>query len=467
MVVLEGSGVGVKATQEKWNKTKHQLLHIEQLLSQGGPLDRKLLESYRGSLVYLQRTYPSITPYVKGFHLTIDGWREDRNAEGWKIPNYQRSGGDNQSPPATVSPVPRLSSDVKALLQLFDAAEPPVRWVRGHKITEVVYSFGDASGSGYGRTFSDQDQVGYAHGVWDATMMAQSSNYRELSNLVQSLEEGVRNGQLLHSEIWIFTDNSTSEGVFWKGHSPSPLLNDLALRLRLLEMEGTVRIQMVHVPGTRMISQGTDGLSRGDFTEGVMAGQTMLQHVPLRLNALERQPGLLRWIASWVPSPPVVLSPELWGTTGHGTCGGAEDMFGMWQSKLHPADWFLWAPPPALGDVAVEELEISRHKRNNLSHIFLCPRLMTYAWRKRLIKICDAVLSIPPGSRTFWPATEHEPLILGLTLRFSPCSPWQVKRCSQFLALAGELQGMWSRPEDDERDILRKLCLGPEWVGSV
>jgi hypothetical protein len=106
-------------------------------------------------------------------------------------------------------------------------------------------------------------------------------------------------------------------------------------------------------------------------------------------------------------------------------------------------------PPPALGDVAVEELEISRHKRNNLSHIFLCPRLMTYAWRKRLIKICDAVLSIPPGSRTFWPATEHEPLILGLTLRFSPCSPWQVKRCPQFLALAGELHGMWSRPEGD------------------
>jgi hypothetical protein len=30
--------------------------------------------------------------------------------------------------------------------------------------------------------------------------------------------------------------------------------------------------------------------------------------------------------------------------------------------------------------------------------VFLCPRLMTFAWRKKLFKICDLVFSIPPGS---------------------------------------------------------------------
>lgn len=238
MVVLDGTGVGVKATQEKWDKTKEQLAHTNKLLDQGGDLDRKLLESYRGSLVYLQPTYPSITPYVKGFHLSIDGWQEDRNSEGWKIPKFPPSLKENQTPPPLVTPVPRLYSDVKSLLRLFAASEPPVRWLRGHKITEVVYSFGEAPGSGYGCTFRDQDYVGYTHGVWDSPMMTQTSNYRELANLVQSLEEGVWQGHLLHSEIWIFTDNSTSEAVFWKGHSPSPLLNELALCLRLLEMDG-------------------------------------------------------------------------------------------------------------------------------------------------------------------------------------------------------------------------------------
>jgi hypothetical protein len=36
--------------------------------------------------------------------------------------------------------------------------------------------------------------------------------------------------------------------------------------------------------------QGTDGLSRGDFSAGVMAGQQMLQFVPLHLSAGERSP---------------------------------------------------------------------------------------------------------------------------------------------------------------------------------
>jgi hypothetical protein len=232
-------------------------------------------------------------------------------------------------------------------------------------------------------------------------------------------------------------------------------------------MEGTVRIHMVHVPGTRMISQGTDGLSRGDFAEGVMVGQSMLQHVPLRLSALDRQPGLLQWIASWAPFPPTLLTPDQWSTSGHGLSEGCNDRYNLWQPGVHPSRWFLWSPPPAIGDVAAEELEISRHKRDDLSHIFLCPRLMTYAWRKRLMKICDVVFTIPPGSRTFWPSSEHEPLLLGLTLRFSPRSPWQVKRCPQFLAMAGELQGMWACPEGVERDLLRQLCLDPEWVDGV
>jgi hypothetical protein len=65
---------------------------------------------------------------------------------------------------------------------------------------------------------------------------------------------------------------------------------------------------MVHVPGSRMIQQGTDGLSRGDLTEGVMAGQSMLEHVPVRLTAFGRQPAVQDWIASWMPSTPTFLS---------------------------------------------------------------------------------------------------------------------------------------------------------------
>jgi len=55
----------------------------------------------------------------------------------------------------------------------------------------------------------------------------------------------------------------------------------------------------IHVAGTRMIMEGTVGLLRGDLTERVMAGASMLNFVPLHLSALDQSPIILAWIKSW------------------------------------------------------------------------------------------------------------------------------------------------------------------------
>ena len=89
--------------------------------------------------------------------------------------------------------------------------------------------------------------------------------------------------------------------------------------------------------------------------------------------------------------------------------------------------WLLCPPPPAAADVVMEELLTSRHKRDYINHVIIIPRVMTSIWRKRLHKLCDLVFEVPAGKRPFWPASEHEPLIVGLMLRFSLCSPWQIK----------------------------------------
>ena len=38
-----------------------------------------------GTLGYLTQTYDHLTPYLKGFHLTIDGWRPDIDDYGCKV----------------------------------------------------------------------------------------------------------------------------------------------------------------------------------------------------------------------------------------------------------------------------------------------------------------------------------------------------------------------------------------------
>ena len=58
-------------------------------------------------------------------------------------------------------------------------------------------------------------------------------------------------------------------------------------------------LHVVHVAGTRMIEQGTDGLFRGALLEGVMAGRDMLSFVDLALTAIQRHQPLLGFVKSW------------------------------------------------------------------------------------------------------------------------------------------------------------------------
>jgi hypothetical protein len=83
IVISNAQGVAVTCTVEKWLKAKQIVREILVEVEKGEELDRKSLERSRGFLVHVQRTYPAITPYLKGLHLTIDSWRGGRDEEGW------------------------------------------------------------------------------------------------------------------------------------------------------------------------------------------------------------------------------------------------------------------------------------------------------------------------------------------------------------------------------------------------
>ncbi len=102
-----------------------------------------------------------------------------------------------------------------------------------------------------------------------------------------------------------------AEGAYYKGNTDSCLLFDLVLRLHSIDMNGQVKLHEIHVAGSRMIAQGTDGLSRGDYSSGVMPGVPMLQFIPLHLSAMVRSAPLLPWVQSWYPLLDIQpLTPE-------------------------------------------------------------------------------------------------------------------------------------------------------------
>jgi hypothetical protein len=303
---------------DKWTKAQQLLAELQQELDTRPSLQRKPLESLRGLLIHLMRTFPIITPYLKGMHLTLDGWRAHRDPEMWKtLGREEMELGDPTHYPDTAPlellPAPRLASDVFCLLQLFADPTPPTRMVRCSHCKTAIYGFVDASSAGFGGSFALLDgSLFFRHGLWGRDADSISSNFRELSNLVGSVEDGVQSGDLADTKLFILTDNTTAEGCYYKGNSDNKKLFMLVLRLQKLEMSASLRLHVIHVAGTRMICQGTVGLSRGLLTDGVFAADPMKLHLPLHLEAHERHPSVVQWIQSWCPDADIVpLAPAV------------------------------------------------------------------------------------------------------------------------------------------------------------
>jgi hypothetical protein len=329
------------------------------------------------------------------------------------------------------------------LSRLTNFAEPPLRKIRCSKTASAHYGFGDASGRGFGSTLKIGNRIHYEYGQWSETdSFDTSSNWKELGNLVMALERKASEGYLDDCEVFLFTDNTTAEAAYWKGSTKSKTLFEWVLRLKTLEMQYDLILHVIHVSGTRMILQGTDGISRGDHSEGVMVGRTMLGFVPLNLGALERSPSLVSWVdENLLPDGFELLSPEGWFSTAHA------------------AGNFLWAPPPAAADVVVEQLGKARHKRPHAMHIILVPRLMTGRWRKILGREADCYLKLCDCN--LWPESCCEPLLMFFCLPFRAEEPCLSDRKSLLEKYAGTLlrAGVWESDTIRGWNILRKfLC---------
>jgi hypothetical protein len=155
-------------------------------------------------------TFELITPFLKGFHLTILGHLLRRDAKGWKIaerswdayvhqqvaeglmtedealkainpPDY-----DDILTPKEVLPVTRLEWDLKALQSILSAEHPPEVMICTLKVYNVIYGFGDALGKGVGSTVTSNSGTKYRIGIWEPDAEGNSSNWREFENIAEA-----------------------------------------------------------------------------------------------------------------------------------------------------------------------------------------------------------------------------------------------------------------------------------------
>jgi len=183
---------------------------------------------------------------------------------------------------------------------------------------------------------------------------------------------------------------------------------------------------------------------------------------------LTRHPYLLKWIRKWTGR--LKLKPlmvEEWFQEGHGIIGGARNDDGIWIPNHAPNGvLYLWAPPPVIADVAMEELLKAIQKRQDAFHVFCLPRLYTPKWRRLFFKSFDFHFSVPAGS-DLWPSSMHEPLWIGISLPFVRYKPWSLRGTPILVEMARNLRSMLHSGEGDGRDILQQLLRVPGRVAAV
>jgi hypothetical protein len=270
------------------------------------------------------------------------------------------------------------------------------------------------------------------------------------------VEEGT-----LHSgvELFLFTDNFVAETIFYKGDARSRPLFEVALRLRQLEMKHGLFVHLIWVSGKRMIAQGTDGLSRGDLTTGVMRGDHMLDFVPLHLSVAERSPAHVSWLLD-VCLP---LGQERRWTIL------LED--GWFTQPFHEDGVFFRAPPPCVADVAVNLATEAHHIRPWNAHVFLVPSLMMNRWRRQLSKAAN-LLVVLPFDDDLWPNEgQYERLTLAIICPLLREAPWRVARSNLRGRVAHAVQGLHEASLALVGDRLREFWMGawalPTMQGGV
>ena len=246
-------------------------------------------------------------PYLRGFHGTLNSWRPNRTKDGFDgrlnaelfelrversgpksrkvigpteeaaeydptrqldprfgidvedvdvdqvfLSSIKSRGADSlsaQQPPRCVMFTSRMKDNLEELFQMTQDVSPRKRRLRSLRVVRATYGFGDASGNGFGAAILLPDgKIYYRHSVWNWLISNEpSSNYRELRNLVESLEKAAAAGLLTNTEVWLFTGNTTAEAAYFRGSSKSRHLHGLVLRLRLLEIRLSIIMRVIHV----------------------------------------------------------------------------------------------------------------------------------------------------------------------------------------------------------------------------
>ena len=249
----------------------------------------------------------------------------------------------------------------------------------------MVPMFGDGSGTGTGGTVKYPKEVKPVLtdenvtlemwlGAWSPHVFHHTSNWKEARTLLKSLQRAAANAEIKKkvrgTTFFYFTDNMVTYYIVQGGASKAPELHKLVLKIKALEMELGCHLEVVHVPGTAMISEGTDGLSRGMWMTNLQSRPTPEVLMTEIFQAITSTPRLGEWAKeqAGIPSSTPLTYRD-------------------WAVHWDPHEVFdqltFWCPPPEVAyQLLYFLLTCWTEKPLTTSALLLIPRILQRQWSR-------------------------------------------------------------------------------------
>jgi hypothetical protein len=235
-----------------------------------------------------------------------------------------------------------------------------------------VPSLGDGSGTGTGGTvlYDDVDFEMWM-GTWDPRLYHFSAVWKEMRTLQATLERAwARKLQgLAGVTFFYFTDNMATYYAVSKGSSKSPALQTMVVCIKQLEILLGCYLEVIHVPGTTIITEGTDDLSRGIWLSP--------------LHQRPSQKALLAEIFAPLPHSPDVTA---WAVNQAGYAAWPCH-YRSWNCVWDPTECFdrltLWCPPPEVASQLLYFLlQVYVERPQTTAMLIVLPRTLQRKWSR-------------------------------------------------------------------------------------
>ena len=168
--------------------------------------------------------------------------------------------------------------------------------------------------------------------------------------------------------MFYFTDNIVTYYVVNGGSSRSPGLQDLIYRIKALEQVLGCMLEVVHVPGTTLIAQGADDLSRGVWVSPFRTYVPAPRLVPALFAAVRLAPGWEALLRAHTPSlPETPFVPRRWSDE--------------WTASNVLHQCTVWAPPVEMAPQVISGiLTLWTEAAGTTSAIIFLPRILQRQW---------------------------------------------------------------------------------------